>query len=238
MELKTVHNQMPKAKVSIQGVAGSGKTYAALLLAHGLTHNWSDIALIETNHGAAEHYGYLGPFNVVSLAAPFTSATFASALQLCMLCGAKAIIIDSLSAEWVGSSGVLDKLKEQDPEALFEHESLMLDIERCSCHLLATLQTEECYHLSVYGGERRVEKHGLKPLQERNIQYRFHTSLYVDMQHKACGLKDRTSFFEGHPGVVIDHNIAGLFGQHFSEEQNNIVSLNDLDEYESFKTSA
>lgn len=40
-----------KIKLALQGCAGSGKTYSALLLAYGMTSDWSKIAVIDSENG-------------------------------------------------------------------------------------------------------------------------------------------------------------------------------------------
>ena len=40
-----------KIKLGIQGPSGSGKTYSSLMLAYGLTKDWSKIAVIDTENG-------------------------------------------------------------------------------------------------------------------------------------------------------------------------------------------
>ena len=39
---------------------GRGKTYSALLMAFGITGNWSKIAIIDTENGSADLYENLG----------------------------------------------------------------------------------------------------------------------------------------------------------------------------------
>jgi hypothetical protein len=235
MELMKVHTNQSKAKVSLQGASGSGKTYSALLLAYTLAGAWGKVAIIETNYASAHHYSYLGRFQTLTLSAPFSPQKFMDALALCEKSAIGAVIIDNLSAEWAGTGGMLDKLKEEGDEAQLLHEELLTAIQKSNCHIICTLQTEECYNLSVYNSERKVEKHGLKPFQNEDIHYHFHTCLYLDMQHRVSSFKDRSSFFEEHQGIVITDEIASLFASRY--EENNIVTLKNLTN-ESLKTSA
>jgi uridine kinase len=53
MKITQAQRKRAKIKLAIQGCSGSGKTYSSLLLAKGLTNQWSDICVIDTeNHSA------------------------------------------------------------------------------------------------------------------------------------------------------------------------------------------
>ena len=53
-------------RLALQGASGSGKTYSSLLIAHGMTSDWSKIAVIDTENGSADLYAHLGAYNAVS----------------------------------------------------------------------------------------------------------------------------------------------------------------------------
>lgn len=57
--------------MALQGCAGSGKTYSALLLAHGLCGDWGKVAIIDSEHGSADLYASLGGYNVLALEEDF-----------------------------------------------------------------------------------------------------------------------------------------------------------------------
>ena len=48
MQLRVSSKKQAKIKLALQGCAGSGKTYSALLLAYGLTNDWTKIAIIDS----------------------------------------------------------------------------------------------------------------------------------------------------------------------------------------------
>jgi Ni2+-binding GTPase involved in maturation of urease and hydrogenase len=54
LTLRTAERKQAKIKLGLQGPSGSGKTYSALLLAYGLTNDWSKIAVVDTE--ALERY--------------------------------------------------------------------------------------------------------------------------------------------------------------------------------------
>ena len=55
MQLRVSSKKQAKIKLALQGCAGSGKTYSALLLAYGLCGDWSKIAIIDSENGSADY---------------------------------------------------------------------------------------------------------------------------------------------------------------------------------------
>ena len=70
MELRNAERKQAKIKMGIQGPSGSGKTYSALLLAFGITENWSKIAIIDTENHSADLYSQLGDYLVLGMEKP------------------------------------------------------------------------------------------------------------------------------------------------------------------------
>ena len=56
MGFQKVTRVKSKLRLALAGPSGSGKTLSALLLAFGITGDWSKIALIDTEHGRAKFY--------------------------------------------------------------------------------------------------------------------------------------------------------------------------------------
>ena len=76
MQLRVSSKKQAKIKLALQGCAGSGKTYSALLLAYGLCGDWSKIAIVDSENGSADLYAHLGDYNVLSLQDNFTPETY------------------------------------------------------------------------------------------------------------------------------------------------------------------
>ena len=95
----------------------------------------------------------------------------------------------------------------------------------CSCHLIATIQTKEAYHMSTAGNKKEVQKIGLEPLQQDGIEYLFNTTLALDMKHRAKPMKDRTSFFENAGTAIITEEIAALYARWCGEADHTSVPL-------------
>ena len=66
MELKPTNRKQARIRLALQGPSGSGKTYSALMLAYGISQNWSKIAVIDTEHQSAHLYSHLGVYQVLA----------------------------------------------------------------------------------------------------------------------------------------------------------------------------
>jgi len=51
MQLQKAEKKQVKLRVGISGHSGFGKTYSALLLAYGITNDYTKIAVIDTENG-------------------------------------------------------------------------------------------------------------------------------------------------------------------------------------------
>jgi hypothetical protein len=72
MVLRNAQRKNVKLRAGLQGPAGSGKTYSALVLAYGLTGDWSQVAVIDTEFHAADLYAHLDTYQVLTLEPTFT----------------------------------------------------------------------------------------------------------------------------------------------------------------------
>ena len=51
-----------KMRMALAGASGSGKTYSSLLIAYGMTGDWSKIAVIDSENCSADLYSHLGHY--------------------------------------------------------------------------------------------------------------------------------------------------------------------------------
>ena len=100
LNIRPSTRKQAKIKLALQGCAGSGKTYSALLLAYGMTSDWSKIAVIDSENGSADLYAHLGTYNVVSLGGDYSPENYIEAITLCENAGMEVIIVDSISQCW------------------------------------------------------------------------------------------------------------------------------------------
>ena len=71
MNLQKAERNQVKLRLGLSGASGFGKTMSALLLAYGITDDWTKIAIIDTENNSANLYAHLGDFNVLVLSPPF-----------------------------------------------------------------------------------------------------------------------------------------------------------------------
>ena len=207
MELRKSSKKQAKIKLALQGCAGSGKTYSALLLAYGLCNDWSKIAVIDSENGSADLYANLGQYNVLPLQDKFAPETYVEAIKVCEDAGMEVIIIDSISQCW-------DNLLEYHanlPGNSFTNwqkitprmNAFMQKILQSNCHIICTMRCKQDYVLNEKNGKMVPEKVGLKAVMRDGIDYEFTIVFDINMKHQALASKDRTSLFIGKPEFII-----------------------------------
>lgn len=191
-----------KIKMAIQGPSGSGKTYSSLLMAYGLTKDWSKIAVLDTENGSANLYSHLGKYSVLNLKAPYTPEEYIDAIETAVKQGFECLIIDSLSAEWNGVGGVLD-IHSNIPGNSFtawakvtpRHNAFVQAILQSNIHIIGTMRSKTDYVLSEKNGKQVPEKVGMKPVQREDSEYEFTVVFELNQKHQANVGKDRTGLF-------------------------------------------
>jgi len=204
--LRPSAKQRAKIRLALQGPAGSGKTYSALLLAYGLTKAWDKIAVIDSENGSADLYASLGNYYVLPLQ-DYSPETYERALGTCEDSGVEVIIIDSISHCWeflleIHSSMMGNSFTNWN-KITPRQNSLVQRILRSRCHVICTMRTKQDYVLSEKNGKMVPEKVGLKSVQRDGIDYEFTTVLDINLKHKASASKDRTGLFMDLPEFTI-----------------------------------
>lgn len=78
MQLQTVTKNKQRLRLALHGNVHSGKTLSSLLLAQGLTNNWSKVAVIDTESNSASFYCHLGKFNTSNSCTFYSSKVYRS----------------------------------------------------------------------------------------------------------------------------------------------------------------
>lgn len=200
-----------KIKMALQGPSGSGKTYSALLLAYGITGDWSKVGVLDSENGSAHLYSHLGNYLVRSMTPPFTPEEYIAAIKQAEENGVECLIIDSLSAEWSGQGGVLD-IHSNIPGNSFaawakitpRHNAFIQAILQSNMRVIGTMRSKTDYVLSEKNGKQVPEKVGLKAVQREDSEYEFTIVMELTQKHFAMVTKDRTGIFKDKPDLVID----------------------------------
>lgn len=206
---KKATRKQVKLRLALVGIAGSGKTYSALRLAKGLG---GKIAVIDSESGSASLYANEFDFDVVELTAPYTVEKYITAIKAAEK-SYDTIVIDSISHEWKGEGGILNKKEEFDSKGgnsftnwgkvTPQHERFLAAMLHTSCHLITTVRAKTEYTINKdEKGKTSIEKMGLSPIQRDGLE--FEMSIVFDLHNGlASASKDRTKLFRELPPFLI-----------------------------------
>ncbi|WP_244266646.1 AAA family ATPase [Winogradskyella sediminis] len=212
MKLQQAKRHQVKLRLGLSGASGFGKSYSALLLAFGITNDWSKIAVIDTENGSASLYSHLGNYNVLSLLEPFSPERYIEAIKTCENASIEVIIIDSISHEWSGKGGCLQIHEQlggrfQDWAKLTPRHTAFIDaILQSKCHVITTVRKKIDYSMDRdSNGKTKVIKHGLKDITREGFSYELTVDFeVVNESHLVKASKDRTGLFMDKPEFVIN----------------------------------
>jgi len=216
MELKKASRKKVKLRLGLSGASGFGKTYSALLLAYGMTSDWSKIAVVDTENGSAELYSNLGEYNVITLNAPFAPERYIEAIKTCENAGIEVIIIDSISHEWEGKGGCLE-ISDQITQASTSknsytswakvtprHQAFVDCILQSKCHIITTVRRKQDYDMVKNGNKTEIVKVGMKEVTREGFEYELTVNFeLVTDSHYVKASKDRTGLFMNKQEFVI-----------------------------------
>lgn len=213
--MRKAQRRKAKLRLGISGPAGSGKTLGSLLMAYGITGNWEEICLIDSENFSGDLYANcnkagveIGEYNIISMSAPYTPDKYTAAIKECEEAGIKVIIIDSLTHAWDGEGGMLDKKGQIEKktgngwtawrDVTPMHNRLVESILSSKCHVIGTLRAKmEHVQEKDSSGKTVIRKIGMKPIQRDGMEYEFTTFVDVDQDHQCTSSKDRTSIVDG-----------------------------------------
>lgn len=199
MYLQKAERRRVKMKCLLAGPAGAGKTFSALLLAYGLAGEWDKIAVIDSENESSHLYAHLGPYNVVSIKAPFTPEKYSKAIAHCVEENMEVIIIDSTTHMWTCLLEIHSMMQGNSftnwGKITPRNDSFIQKMLQCPCHIVATTRTKQDYILGEKNGKTVPEKVGLKAIQREGLEYEFTVVFDVDINHVAKSSKDRTGLF-------------------------------------------
>jgi hypothetical protein len=173
-------------RLALEGPAGYGKTYTALVIGTGLaTALDKRLAFVDTEFGSAAKYADLFDFDTIALDPPFHPDRAVEAIAAASEAGYGAIIIDSLSHFWMGEGGTLD-LVDQIARTKYKNDShrawkdageiqqrLTDAILRAPLHVIAAMRTKKDYVREEVDGKTKIRAAGTKTVQRDEFDYEF-----------------------------------------------------------------
>lgn len=165
---KAIRKSLP-AVICLYGESGSGKTFSALKLAHGLVANAKNnrVCVIDTENHRASHYDADFDFDVINLESPFSSSKFIEAIKLAQNEGYGAIIIDSISHEWDGIGGAV---YQADNSSLKNKLAVWLEPKKEHKKLMDFILSSKCHFILCTRAKANLED-GIVPIQEKTFLY-------------------------------------------------------------------
>lgn len=223
MAFKRAEKAQSKLRLALFGPAGSGKTYTALAIAHGLLAIKQDakisingrIGVGDSERGSASKYaGRQDKDSGVNF--EFDTSEFDESKKMedyiQMIREAKeqkvdVLIIDSMTHAWDELLEEIDKIAKTRfkgnswaawQEGTPKQRKFIDAILSYPGHVIATMRskTEWQTETDIESGKLRPRRIGTKPEQGKNIEYEFDMLIDMDERHWGTVLKDRTGKFQ------------------------------------------
>jgi hypothetical protein len=187
-----------KARLSIQGMSGSGKTWTGLSITRGLSEG-RKFAVIDTEKGAASLYaGHRGiQFDTCPMDR-YDPRDLVRVLDSAAQAGYPAVFVDSLSHFWKGTDGTLDQVEKakskyggnkfagwKDGTPL--QNDMVAAILDYPGHVVCSMRSYTEWVLEN-GKPQRV---GMRPEQRKGIEYEFDVAVAMDLDNQLEVLKSR-----------------------------------------------
>ncbi len=204
-----------KARIALDGPAGSGKSYTALRFAHALAGPSGRVAVIDTEHRSASKYTGESPdgipftFDVCELE-HYAPSTYTNVIREAGKAGYDVLVIDSLSHAWDGVGGALDQVDRKAASSRSGnsfaawrdvtpmHREMVEAILACPAHVIVTMRSKMGYEMETDDkGKVKPVKVGLKPIQREGVEYEFDVVGDLDLDHMIVISKSRCSALDG-----------------------------------------
>lgn len=204
--------------MGLSAVSGGGKTYSALLLAYGITNDWSKIAVIDTENGSASLYSHLGEFLTIDFKAPYSPERYIECIKSCESAGIEVCIIDSITHEWDGKGGIIEISNSMSGNSFTNwakitprHDAFINAILQSPMHMITSVRRKQDYEMSKGSdGKVKVEKAGLKEITREGFEYELTLNFNLALNHHATASKDRTGLFMDKPEFIITSDTGRL----------------------------
>jgi hypothetical protein len=187
-----------KARLSIQGMSGSGKTWTGLSIANGLSEG-KRFAVIDTEKGAASLYAGIGGIEFDSCPMDrYDPRDLIRVLDAAAKAGYPTVFVDSLSHFWKGTDGTLDQVEKASSryggnkfagwkDGTPIQNDMVAAILDYPGHVVCSMRSYTEWVLD--GG--KPERVGMRPEQRKGIEYEFDVAMAMDVDNRLEVLKSR-----------------------------------------------
>lgn len=208
-EFKKATKSQSKARIALNGPAGSGKTYSALAIAKNLG---GKVAVIDTERGSASKYASDFEFDTLDLS-DHDPRNYVEAVKMAAKSGYNVCIIDSLSHAWMGTGGALEMADNASKrggntftawrDVTPMHNKLVDTILSAPMHIIVTMRTHTEYVMEKdERGKTVPKKIGLAPVQRKGVEFEFDIIGDMDLDNNLivsktrCSALNRKTFFQ------------------------------------------
>lgn len=205
---KKAKREQLKAKIALLGASGHGKTVGSLLLAYGLVGDWEKIGLIDTEHNRSKTYvgsvkngTEIGEFLHMEMPPSADLQMYHEAIETAEEAGLECLIIDSFSHAWYFLNDWVQSLGGEfhhwkKPKQ--EYRKLIERIMHSPLHIIVTIRQKQDYAIvpgAGRNGKAAVQKLGMKPVQDSDLEYEFLLTFQMEEGAYARASKDNTDLF-------------------------------------------
>lgn len=206
--------QQEKLRLALDGPAGSGKTWTALIIATELAaRDGGRVAVIDSERSSARKYASDFDFDHLTLP-DWSPHTYMAAVRAAVESGYTVIIIDSFSHAWEGVLELKDNATARSRsknsytegwrEATPVHNELVDTVLRADAHIIATLRTKTEYVIED-GSPKKI---GMKPIQRDGVDFEFDVVGDMTSENSMVISKTRCSALTGQVIRKPDKRIA------------------------------
>lgn len=196
------------ARIAVSGPTGSGKSFTSLRLATGLVEGGGGkIAAADSENNRLLHYADKFNFSHMPLHPPFQARKYMDAIDLAVKEGFQAIILDSLSHEWLWLSD--EKLAKDEkggnsytnwkPFKKIQN-TFMTHIQQAPIHIFGCYRSKTQYVLQANDKGKQVPvKAGMGIIGQNDDEYEYmlHLEMSPDGNVATVGKDDTTLFKVG-----------------------------------------
>jgi hypothetical protein len=191
INIRKAQREGARLVIGIAGISGSGKTYSALQLAHGLANfDASKVCLIDTENKRGSLYADILPegqqFYIGDLEPPFSPQRYSDAIKAVQAAGFEVVVIDSISHEHEGTGGLLEMREplpgtagKRDNYAKSEHKKMMNTLLQSNLHVIVCVRAREKVELKKENGKTIYVPQGVQPICEKNFMFECTASMMM-----------------------------------------------------------